>query len=243
MAGYAELSLARSMNFLADSQAAISNNIANATTHSFKRKLPVAHSGSQGFFSMLNRTLPSVTYAESTDFTPGSQRAGDKMNAALGKDQFFRVQDGNGTFYTRRGEFIVDSSGNLVSPNGEAFLGRDDQPIQVNNAQELRIETDGTVNGLVDGQERTLGQLGVYEVSDPDRLVSIGRSLYMDRGNQPVSLAAAPSVRQGYVEESNVDVLKELISMITVQRSFGATTKAMTTVDGIHSSYVQAMMR
>ena len=243
MTNYSEYSLASSLSFLADSQAAISNNVANATTSGYKRKTPIAVLQRTEFQSLLGTNLPSVRYSERTDFTPGSQRTSHRMNVAIGKDQFFRVKSNNGTFYTQRGEFIVNKSGELVTPNGETYLSIGGQLIRVNDAQEIRIQSDGTVLGKREDTELELGRLGIFQIPDQTKLTSIGRSLYFDKGNQEITPHAAGTVRQGYIEESNVDVLSELVQMISVQRSFGATTKAMTTIDRIQDSFIQTMSR
>ncbi|MCA8941462.1 MAG: flagellar hook basal-body protein [Planctomycetes bacterium] len=243
MASYAEIGLARSLTYLADSQAAISNNIANATTHSYKRKTPVAQMRQNEFDTMLGSSLPTITYSEATDFSAGSQRAGGKMNLALGDGQFLRVQNGHGTFYTRRGELIVNSEGELSTPGGDRYLGIAGLPVKVGGASELRIERNGAVFGTVDKEDVQLGQLGVFQRPANSDFRPIGRSLYHDRANRDLVPELAPDVRQGYVEESNVDVLRELVQMIGVQRSFGAATRAMSILDQIQESYVSSMNR
>lgn len=243
MAGYSEIGLARSLQYLADAQAAISNNIANATTQSYKRKISVATMQQNEFDTLLGRSLPTIQYDEATDFSVGSQRQGDKMSVTLGDSQFFRVQNSNGEFYTRRGELVVDGQGMLVTPNGDRYLTVGGAPIQVGNASEIKIERDGTVFGKIEDQDIQIGRIGVFRYPAGAEFGSIGGSLYHDYERRDPVPEPAPDVRQGYVEESNVDVLKELVAMIGVQRSFGGSTRAMSILDEIQGSYVSAMNR
>lgn len=243
MTNYVEMSLARGLSFLAESQAAISNNIANATTDSYKRRLPVAQSFEGEFSSLLDANLPSISYSEATDFGPGSERQGDERDLVLGQGQFFRVEDNGSTFLTRNGRLIVDSDGRLVTPNGAHFLNSDDQPIFVGGAEGLRFANDGTITGTTVDGEVGLGRIGIFSPADPNKLQSIGSGLFFDPSETPAPATAAPELKQGYVEQSNVDVLRELVQMISVQRSFGAATKAMSTFDTIHESFVQTMNR
>ncbi len=74
MTGYSEVALVRTMSYLAESQAAVSNNLANATTFGYKRRVPVTAEAATSFESMLGKTMPSVYYTEQIDFKTGIQR-------------------------------------------------------------------------------------------------------------------------------------------------------------------------
>jgi flagellar basal-body rod protein FlgG len=164
------------------------------------------------------------------------------MNLALDGGEFFQVKDRAGrTYLTRRGELVVDAEGRLATPHGEVFLDQAGQPIPVGNARELRVASTGQINGIVDGQDTELGVLSTVAVKDPAELKPVGSSLYLDRPGAASQPARAATIRQGYVEESNVDVLKELVRMIGVQRSFQATTRALGSVGRMQETFVQAM--
>ena len=84
--------------------------------------------------------------------------------------------------------------------------------------------------------------LVVVGIPNKDALTPVGAGIYRDPENQVVSLRPG-AVRQGYLEQSNVQTVDELIRMINVQRSFQATQKALTSMGRIKQSYVSIMMR
>ncbi len=123
MTGYAQKALVSGMRFLAESQAAIANNLANAETSSFKRRATIATEGSE-FAGELDRRLPTVGVQEGIDWRLGNVReTGSQLDIALEQGSFLRVQDGGGrTYYTRNGKLQLDRDGFLVTQSGMRYL-------------------------------------------------------------------------------------------------------------------------
>ena len=251
MSGYAELALVRGMSFLADQQSAIANNLANAATNTYKRRTSIAQQVTSEFESLLRVPLPSVAYREQIAFARGIERpTGEDMNVSIGAaSSFFRVTDSdNRTYLTRVGELGVDSEGFLSTRSGNRYLDSTGEPISLAGATSIAISSNGVISGTAtdeDGRttETEFGTVAAYAVPAPERLRPVGQSLYRDDVGQEVALDAAPGIRQGFLEQSNVDSLQELVSMIVVQREFQATTRALTTIGRIQETYVSAMNR
>ncbi len=247
MADYSEIALIRSMKFLSDSQAAITHNLANTNTQGFKAKSPVAQISSNSFRSMLDQNMPTVSYREYTIWKQGMTRpTGEQLHVAINGEYFFRVKGGDDqVYYTRRGDLQIDARGRLVTSDGMRYLDESGKEIVLNDGEgmprgNLKISPDGQISE--DGGERTWGPLVVVEIPNKDVLTPVGAGIYRDLENQVVSLRPG-AVRQGYLEQSNVQTVDELIRMINVQRTFQATQKALTSMGRIKQSYVSVMMR
>ncbi len=247
MTDYSEIALVRSMRFLSDSQAAIAHNLANANTQGFKAKIPIAQVSTTSFRSTLAANMPTVGYSEFTVWTQGSTRpTGEKMHVALNGDYFFRVKgDDDQTYYTRRGDLQIDNRGRLVTANGLPYLDKNGNEIVFPSGEDapkgnLKISPDGEITE--EGGDGRYGTIVVVSIPDKNALTPIGAGIYRDPANQAASVRPG-ALRQGYLEQSNVQTVDELMRMISVQRSFQATQKALTSVGRIKQSFVSMMMR
>ena len=245
MADYGETTLVRGLSFLADRQAAIANNLANVDSSAYKRKLAVA-TPQRGFDSMLGREMEAVAYAERTDRQPGVLReTGNLYVIAIGGDDWLRVQDDKGkTFYTRNGQLKIGGDGRLVTKDGMSVLDAANQPIKLGAGEEspakVLIAPNGSISNPLTGQ--TFGQLALHQLPQPEALVPQGKSLYQDPQNQRTTQVAT-GVQQGFLEGSNVDSLQELVQMITVERSFTATQKALSGIGRLQENLITNILR
>ena len=247
MTDYSEIALVRSMSFLSDFQAAIAHNLANANTQGFKAKAPVAGLATDQFGQVLDATMPTVAYREYTNWRQGTARPTEEnMHVVIDGESFFRVMDGDKqTYYTRRGDLQIDSSGRLVTTGGLRYLDKFGHEIIISDDDGpprggLKISPEGEISE--ESGERTWGPLGVFEIPNKEALMTVGAGIYRDTMNQVVTPGPG-TLRQGYLEQSNVQTVDELISMINVQRTFQATQKALTTVGRIKQSFVSIMLR
>jgi flagellar basal body rod protein FlgG len=246
MAGYAEISLVRGMNFLAESQSAIANNLANVDTANYKRRAPVAVESQRVFDQMLGQRMPTVRYGERSDFTQGTMReTGNSMEIALSEGSWLQVQDDKGrTFLTRDGQMQIDKQGRLVTQEGLAYLDQTGNAITVGSGDQapsqLSFAQNGAISDPTTGQ--AYGPIGVYRVADQNALRPVGGGKFEDLANQQLQIADG-GVQQGYQEGSNVDSLQELVQMIVVQRSFSATQKALSSVGRMQDQLVANISR
>ena len=235
---------ATGMNSLETKLDVISNNLANVNTTAFKtsraefcdmfyqqKVLP----GYQDATGNLTPTGIAVglgvrVSATENDFTQGSfLQTGGQYDVAIQGKGFFQVQDPSGQiYYTRAGNFAVNSNGALVTSS--AIDGRLIQPaISIpQDALNVVIGVDGKVQ-VQQFNSQTLqqvGQLQLVNFQNPEGLLNLGQNLYQqtDASGQP--LVGNPgqnglgSIQQGMLEQSNVQPVNELVNLITTQRSF-----------------------
>ena len=222
----------------------ISNNLANVSTVGFKKsrenfedllyqQLSTASAG-QGSTRASNLEIGSgVRLASVTrDFSNGDlQQSGNQLDVALAGRGFFVIQTPDGReFYTRNGQFGVNAQGELVTQNGNLVSPGIDIP---SDASHIQIDEDGVLSAIYDSSPEpvVLGTIQVADFINPAGLRSMGGNLYSatPESGAPLMLDSQDGyrVRQGFIEGSNVDVAEELVTMITAQRAFELTSKAV----------------
>jgi len=246
MGSYGEASLVSSMGFLAEAQANLANNLANANTVGYKRSEAIAVDSESRFQGLLDAELPTVQFGKALDWSRGlPEPTNEKFHVAIEGEQFFRVRDENGnSFYTRKGDLSIDSEGFLSTADGARYLDINDQPIQIGAVGELVVSSNGDIGSADPGADTdaVMGTLGMFLPHLPS-LEQFGSGLYRDTANKLPTLDATASVQQGSLERSNVEVVTELVRMIEIQRSFQAVGKALTSVGRLKSSFNNALNR
>jgi flagellar basal body rod protein FlgG len=252
MASYAETALVRGLAFLSEAQASIAHNLANLDSAGFKRQSAVAKTETSRFQSVLEGELPTVGYSQTIDWTPGSLKTTAEsthvgIEGERSKNLFFRVRGkDNETYYTRNGQLQLDDQGRLVTSDGSRYLDASGNEISLGFDTALLsgilIESTGLIRER-NGAGRQLGQIGVFKVDDTKSLSSVGSGLFRDTAKQPVTAAQTGSVRQGNLEQSNVQSLDEMVRMMIVERSFQATGRVLGAVQRVQESYSSVMSR
>ena len=246
MTDYSELALVRAMNYLADKQAAIANNLANVDSTGYKRRVSQAMPGATQFSDMLQDELQTISYAEATDWTTGSLTpTANKLHVALEGPGFLMVENTAGRqFYTRDGNMHLDVQGKLVNGHGDRFLDIDGRPISLANGDRLPSDSvQIAVDGSVSAEGEQLGQIGVFSVADTARLRPAGAGRFIDGSGQRAVRDSAARLRQGNLERSNVNALTEMVNMIEVQRTFQGSGRALTIVGRMKTGFINAMNR
>lgn len=144
---------------------------------------------------------------------------------------YFRLQTDGAEAYTRNGNFTVDSEGSLVTTGGNYVLSTTGEPIQV-TSDDYTITEDGRV---LENNE-LIAQLDVAYVEDPDTLIKQDNGLYYSEDGNDLASAyddndVAFSMRQGYIEQSNVDAGSTMTEMMSAYRSFEANQKMLQAYD------------
>lgn len=163
-----------------------------------------------------------------TDFTQGNiVETGGTLDLALNGSGFFKIAGEDGTtYYTRDGSFTMDRDGILSTVDGHIVLGKGG-PITV-RGEEVSITADGQV--IVDG--RTVGTLDIVDLDNEEYLRKIGNNLYqMAEGANGEEIPFQGEVLQGFLEESNVDSIREMVELITLMRNFEAGQKVIRVQD------------
>src|SRR2546421_2691775 len=223
----------------------IANNMANVNTTGFKsdranfEDLFYHNEKMPGAQDAVSNYTPTGTHiglgvrmqSTQTNFIQGAfQQTSQPLDLAIEGNGFLQVTDPvtSQTLYTRAGNLSLNAQGQLVV--GSAQTGRLTNPaIQIpQDATGVTISADGKVSYQQPGntQLQQAGQLQVAIFQNPAGLLKLGENLYADTissGNaivQNPGVQGAGSLRQGFLELSNVEPVRELIDLITTQRSF-----------------------
>jgi flagellar basal-body rod protein FlgF len=205
----------------------ISNNLANINTTGFKRdslfvrkleELDTARLSGHG-------PLPGFDVEQFTSFMEGAfSQTNNPLDVAIQGDGFFAVETPGGEMYTRNGNFSIAADGTLVTKKGQIVLG-DTGPIAIPDFERIErssIRIDET--GLVSLDDHILGRLRVVSFDNLNGLRKNGELIEaVDTGI--VELVPGSNhylIRQGFLEESNVDAIHEMVHMIELSRNFEA---------------------
>lgn len=193
----------------------IAQNIANAQTTGYREQGVLfseylAPEATQDGVSMTQAHGRLVSNVQGALHETGGQ-----FDLAIDGQGYFQVDDGGTARLTRAGHFVPDAVGTLRTPDGYALMDLGGTPVQVPpDAQEIAIAPDGTVSA--DGQP--LAQIGIVSPENPSNLTrSAGAVFAAPDGLIP---AADGMLRQGYLESSNVDPIKQMARMVEVQRAY-----------------------
>ncbi|NNJ26858.1 flagellar hook-basal body protein [Alienimonas chondri] len=221
------------------------NNMANAGTAGFKRDLALAghyrpHAdntlGGMPSLSDLPGTNPFDLGSAMARMTGGNGLAatavdlvqgplnetGSDLDVALTGPGFFQIEGGNGeAVLTRDGRFTRSEDGTLVTATGRPVLGAGGETLTIPpNTARIGVTPDGTLSaGFADGTNYALGKLAVVVPTDPNSLVKLGDG-QLTAGSLVPADPRQTNVRQGFVEGSGVDSVKETMSMIAASRGF-----------------------
>lgn len=147
---------------------------------------------------------------------------------------FFTVQDANGeTRYTRDGGFRVNAAGDLLTDQGQRVLDTDGNPIVLPpgiTMDQVKSDSLGNLSYDVDGVQTDLAAIGVVVVNNPHQLVREGHGVFRVDNVQAADIRALEaednaSVRQGYLESSNVDTAQAMVDLMAAQRAYESNQK------------------
>ncbi len=228
----------------------ISNNLANANTTGYKRQeaqfedliyqnLRTAGVGVGGGAQAAAQVGSGARVVGiSRHFSQGSlQQTGNPLDIAIEGAGFLAVNRPNGDVsYTRNGALRLDAQGRLVTVEG---LGIEPTITVPSDATGVTIAADGTVSCTQPGQHAptTLGQLQLVTFPNPDGLEALGHNLYAATGASGEPTAGAPgsdgrgAIMQSALEQSNVEVVQEMIGLIRTQRSYEINSKVVSAAD------------
>ncbi len=198
------------------------NNIANASTPGFKKDAVFMHELDAATKAIMPRQsdwqTPMIDQVY-TDYGQGSfERTDDLLNLAIEGPGFFVLEPpeggAEGMIYTRNGAFSVNEEGYLVNNDGLRVMG-DGGPIEVGSGAVSIAET-----GEVSVDAGSVGQLQIVDFPDKAALVKVGNSGFTADAGVETIPAEGASIRQGFLEKSNINVIKEMVGMIVALRQF-----------------------
>lgn len=228
----------------------IANNLANVNTTGFKRSRA-------NFHDLLYQTIKAPGHSATTGtIVPSGIQigAGSKLSSVekmfkggapkitespydlmIEGQGFFRVQKDDGSIaYSRDGSFKVDAGGRLVTADGFPMVP---EIVIPPNATDFSVGIDGTVSVKVGGQAQELGQLQLANFINPTGLASLGRNLYGVSRASGEPIVGTPnqngfgSIGERQLENSNVNIVEEMVNMIAGQRAYEINAKVIQTGD------------
>jgi flagellar basal-body rod protein FlgG len=235
----------------------IANNLANVNTDGFKASrgnfedLLYEEKAQPGTENANGDERPTGLYVglgtkvsgTQLDFSPGPAEATQRdLDLMIDGDGFFQVvvedELGEGLAYTRAGNFVVNSEGDVVLANAD---GRRLEPgIQIpEDALNVGITTDGIVYVSLPGQNdvQEVGRIEIATFINPAGLKQIGANLYLPTAASGDAAVGTPGeenrgrIQQGFLEGSNVDPVVELVNLIKTQRAFEFNSQSIQAAD------------
>jgi flagellar basal-body rod protein FlgG len=230
----------------------VAHNLANVNTTGFKKSRvefedlvyqEIRAAGAQASATTeapvgLEMGLGTRAVATARNFSAGNLRStGGQLDLAIEGQGFFKLSLPNGTTgYTRAGTFHLDAQGSIVTAEGYAT---DPQITVPSNATSISISKDGIVSATVAGQgaSQQLGTLEIASFANPAGLSPLGGNIFQattasgDEESGAPGTDARGTLAQGFVEDSNVSVVEEMVNMIIGQRAYEANSRVVKAAD------------
>jgi flagellar basal body rod protein FlgG len=230
----------------------IANNLANVDTPGFKQDVAtfqarfaeaIQQGAAQAGSESINDIGGGVKIIDvETDHSIGQlKRTGNDLDFALNGDGFFHVRGEDGAQYlTRAGSFALDTQGKLVTQNGHRpVLDQQGAEIVLAPGVPWSMSPEGFI-----AQAGTLRALGISRPQSLDEMVKIGNNLFQPLGRTDALPLAERSVRQGFLEMSGANPVRQMMAMIETTRAFEANTRMIqnqdTMLGGLISRVLQA---
>ena len=210
----------------------IANNLANVGTTGFKRTT----------IAFQDLFYENMVQSQQGNFMQGSvSETGNALDLAISGSGFFQVEmpDG-GIGYTRDGNFNLSADGLIINNSGLALAGQFEVP---SDAIAVEISQDGTVRALLQDSSSKieLGQIELARFTNDGGLSALGDNLFGESDSSGSPFFGNPGsdgfgvVRQGFLEQSNVDVVTEMVRLIEAQRAYETNSKMVQTAEEMMS--------
>jgi flagellar basal-body rod protein FlgG len=234
----------------------VANNLANSATAGFRRRrlqfedmiyqnmiTPGSAQSQQTVSAGLQIGLGTRSSATEMIMTQGDfNQTGNTFDLAIKGTGFFQVSKPDGTIaYTRAGSFHLNNQGTIVTADGDTVLPAITIP---SNATDIVISQYGVVSATIPGQTAAaqLGTIQLATFANPGGLSSVGGNLFEQTGSSGNAITDVPggasgigTLQQGYLENSNVDVVAEFVQMILAQRAYESNSKVVHVADDMYS--------
>lgn len=217
---------------------AVADNVANVNTQGF-RKLEMEFRESIS----KPRAHATASYVEDralhvSQAQGGMENTGNQLDMAINGEGFFAINVDGTRQYTRRGQFVVNNEGTLMTPEGSSVLDVAGEPIQVPvGSSQIKLGEDGTLSNET-GQ---FSRLGIFTFSKDDlpKLQRAGNTAFVPMlGAAPVPMDNA-RLKQGVLEASNVNAVEEMVNMQNVSRAYESSLRLMKSLEDLESRAIR----
>ena len=230
---------------------AISNNMSNSNTDGYKRidvsfKDLVAETLDRAGYPISENTnrknAPSTgtgvrTSGWTRDTKQGNLFATNRStDLAIDGEGYFKLTMSNGQVaYSRAGKFGVDAAGNIVDSNGNILSINFNEGYSADNVKftkdNFAVQEDGEIIINADKKQYNVGKIQLYSAIGSDAMKSIGENLYVPNADVQVTEVTGSGILQGFIEGSNVDMVREMTELLVTQRAFELGSKSIKTAD------------
>lgn len=224
----------------------LSHNVANMSTPGYKRAI----TSTESFASQLSRlsnthssparltsAIPSTV--NSRDFTAGALNFTDNpLNIAVEGNGFFELVDSTGTYYSKRGDFSLDSNGQVKLSGSNLLLNGVSGDIRLQSA-----EPEITATGRVFENNQEVAQIKVVTFENTDNLISLGQGVFRASASSSPQEVDAPAIRQSYLEASNSQPAEEMLNLIQLARHMEATQQVIRGYDDMLATVFEDLGR
>ncbi len=205
----------------------IANNLANINTNAYKRELP--------FAEVLGRAGEEKKI-QLTDMRKGNlTKTTNKLDLALTTETFFMVKTERGTELTSNGRFKISDDGYLVNDDGYKVLGQQGEinlyDVMTDQEKQLNISKTGEIKL----GEDIVDKLVIAKIDDQSKMQrTTGATFYFpEEDGYSIANEEDYEVLQGYVEESNINPILEMQSMISINKDYEASQKMINSLDEV----------
>jgi len=208
------------------------NNLSNANTTGFKKSLMASIAQvdiRRNDELKLHQDEDHQMSENYIDYSQGSLLLTENpFDLALENSGFFEIETPNGVRYTRNGSFTRNGMGDLVTLQGNRVLSQDGLPINLEESSDFFVSSFGRV--YADGKE--IAKLSIVDFANKrTELGREGYNLYYSKTGEAPERVVNTTVKQGFLETSNVNVVDSMVEMIRFQRNYEANQKSILSED------------
>lgn len=227
-------------------QEILAQNLASSSVPGFKKseisfdsvsdegKLGAHNRTSHGYQPVMPQASAKINFAQGE-----LRRTGADYDFAVQGDGFFQIRRPNGELgYTRNGQFQLKADRTLVTSSGMTVMGEGAPIVFPQGSGAISINADGVIYQ----GDQTVAKLPIYHFKDPQKLHRIGDGLMAPgkKGEQPVA-AERPVILSGYLEQSNVSPMTEMVNLIEVSRAYESCQKVIQSHDDDSDKAIQIL--
>lgn len=221
-------SAAAALQMLERRQQVLANNLANVSTRGFKAETPFAR--------MMGNALAATD--TSLDLAQGTlTETHNALDLAVQGDGFFVVKTPAGERFVRNGSFALDGERKLVDGQGNPVMG-EGGPITIPPGT---IEVDNTGMLKVNGKPQQ--RLRLERVADGSTLEHEGGTHFVPDATRVAVPPEQRAIKQGFVEESNVNPMTAMTDMLAVLHRYGAAQQTLSTIDAVRGIAVNELAK